>query len=368
MLPSLKYPAGCIFITVDPQSIDVNIHPRKEEIHFTHPRTIEDLIESTVRKGLEQLHAEQLGKAPVPYVHTSSTPSSELPAFQGSFKPAHSSESTLDTHKDENLFLARIAPHFAPEAAPKQALSTAQAPQPEQREPSLTSVSPVQFSTPVHTSTIVQTSTPEELSVPLQPTAPMAIPHATVTTSNMNFRLLGQLALTYILIETDKGLVLIDQHAAHERILYERFKATFDNPGRIRLLIPQIIVLTKEDAALFEPHLPLLSSFGIDAQFISDHELSIQETSIYTKNLSLEECIKQALSAIQEHSSLEEKELKAIIHERFHASMSCKAAVKGGDTLSHESMHRLITDLSTTEKYSPVPMVDLLSGSSPSLR
>ncbi|MBA2306889.1 DNA mismatch repair endonuclease MutL [Candidatus Dependentiae bacterium] len=323
MLQPLKYPAGCIFITLDPHSIDVNIHPRKEEVHFTHPRIIESLIESTVHEKLQEMHADQLGKTPtthIPTAHRASSPF-ELPSFQGSFKLPHSSEPMVDSHKDEKAFLDLITPHFNHNTATPE-MTVSMAPQVEQIPPSSRVVPPL---------------------------APMTIPHTTAPASSMNFKLLGQLALTYILIETDKGLVLVDQHAAHERILYERFKARFENPDRIRLIVPQIVVLTKEDAALFEPHLPLLSSFGIDAQLISDHQLSIQETSIYAKNISIEECIQQAVSALHEHSSLEEQELKKILHERIHASMSCKTAVKAGDTLSHESMHRLITDLSTTE-------------------
>ena len=61
MLPPQRYPAGCVFITIDPVYVDINIHPRKEEVQFLHPKIVEDLIEEAVRKSLENAHAQQLG-------------------------------------------------------------------------------------------------------------------------------------------------------------------------------------------------------------------------------------------------------------------------------------------------------------------
>lgn len=327
MLPVSKYPAGCVFLTLDPSAVDVNIHPRKEEVHFTHPRIIEELITRTVQEKLETYHAEQLGAKPAPYVSPQTAPkqSYELFSFHEPFKPAHPLKQEIKNPSEELAFLEKIAPHFTQEKI-QQPVS------PQEQDFIKQSVS-------THTAQETPFSTPVQMPIQERVVAPA-----------LNFRLIGQLMRTYILIETDKGLVLVDQHAAHERILYEKFRAHFTNPGRIRLVVPQLIVLTKEDALLLEPHLPLLSSFGIDAQLISDHELSIQETSLYTKNSSLEDCIRQLISSLYEHATLQEDELRKLIQERFHASMSCKAAVKAGDILSQESMQKLINDLSVTEE------------------
>ncbi len=370
MLPPSKYPAGCIFITVDQQSLDVNIHPRKEEVQFSHPRRIEDLIESTVQKKLEEYHSQQLGETS-PQLSTPSWPTThtpqELSSFPFSYNVIPSKKDQLDHPHNEKAFLAILNSQFT--SVPSQNLdtqkqsvdfptTTIESKTSSDQSLHLRSLSSIKdnisFILPEAQQNGITALTSQESGAQnrVQQTVPlknMTIPDENKSVETMQYRLLGQFALTYILIETEKGLVLIDQHAAHERILYERFSATFDNPTRIALIVPQIITLTKEDLLLFEPHLPLLSSFGIDAHCISDHELSIQETSIYFKNRSVEECVKQAISVLHEHSSMKPDELKKIIHERLHASMSCKAAIRAGDTLSIEGMNGLIKELATTK-------------------
>ena len=164
-------------------------------------------------------------------------------------------------------------------------------------------------------------------------------------TTLLAYKLIGQVQTTYIMIETEAGLVLIDQHAAHERIIYERLRKRFEEIARVRLLFPQVISLTREDVALFEPYLEMLQEFGIEAQVMSEQEIVIQETPVFLKNQSIEDLLKQAISVLPEYQYLDKAELKKIMHERVHASISCKAAVKAGDELSIESMHEIIKEL-----------------------
>ncbi len=82
---------------------------------------------------------------------------------------------------------------------------------------------------------------------------------------------------------------------------------------------------------------------------MGQHEIMITHTPIFLKNRSLEDCIKEAISSIHEHQSLEQDELKKIIEKKLHAQISCKAAIRAGDSLTQESMHNLIKDLYATE-------------------
>ncbi len=167
--------------------------------------------------------------------------------------------------------------------------------------------------------------------------------------SDLQYRLIGQIQNTYILIEIDESLVYIDQHAAHERIMYERLRSQFEEIARVRLLFPQVVHVTTSDLDLIEPHLELLQSFGIEAQRMSENELVINATPLFVKNQSLEDCIKQAIAVLHEHQYLDEEDLKKIIQERVHALLSCKAAVKAGDELSPEAMHSIISELYSCE-------------------
>ena len=310
MLQPNRYPAGVLFIALDPQSVDINIHPRKEEVQFLHPRIIEDLIGEQVKKALENAQA---------LVPLSSVPKSRALS------------DSLQDNRNTRVELIRPAV-FMKEQQPivplhviEQSMPT---PPESKNEDFLSALTPFNR---------IPEGGVEEAGT-----------HSIRSSEPLSYRLIGQMKKTYIVIETGEGLVLIDQHAAHERILYERFRARFDDVARVRLLFPQIISLADADLALIEPYLPLFQTFGIEVQRL-EKEIVITETPVLLNNQSLEDSIKQAVSVLYEYEYLERDELKKIIHERIHASVSCKAAVKAGDELSVESMHEIIKDLSVTE-------------------
>ena len=165
----------------------------------------------------------------------------------------------------------------------------------------------------------------------------------------INYQLIGQVHLTYILIERQESIIYIDQHAAHERVLYEKLKSQFQNTAQVRLLFPQVIRLSKTDLDLLEPYLEHFQNFGVQVRRMSEAELMITQTPLFMKNQSLEDCIKQSVALLHENSSLQESEIKKLLQEKVHALLSCKAAVKAGDKLSEEAMHSLIKELYVVE-------------------
>jgi DNA mismatch repair protein MutL len=303
ILPPQRYPAGVLFITLDSAFVDINIHPRKEEVQFLYPRIIENLIEETIEKRLEQAQQQLF------------TPSKKVfePYERPVVQPLAAVSQQLPIEREDAplSFLAR------PETPPKEI------PTLENQDAFLKAVTPY-FSeendqAPVHQQQIIVT--------------------------DLNYHLIGQVLTTYILIEAEGNLIYIDQHAAHERIVYERLKAQFENIARVQLLFPQVVHLSQTDLDLLEPHLELLREFGIESQRSSVTELIIKETPLFVKNQSLEDCIKQAVAVLNEHLYLDPQDLQKIIQERIHAMLSCKTAVKAGDTLSNEEMHNLINEL-----------------------
>ncbi len=397
MLPPQRYPAGFLFISLDPVFVDINIHPRKEEVQFLHPRIVEDLIEAAVQEQLEERHAQQLGASrATPAIKSAARFLNEPIISTFGLQSAHKYPANQHDEKQKQTFLDLLDRNFsasvdkfntqqtsisagtqsdqkatAPEQSPieqpqDEQLASAQPedghlkptplqaselpyePAGEQSEPSQlaeTSSEPLALE-----QSAIETIEHEQLSNDSKHTTASSIspgptPKAAQQQSSLNYRLIGQLQATYIMIEIQEGLVLIDQHAAHERIIYERLRTRFDEVARIRLLFPQIITLTRDDVSLFEPYLEMLLHFGIDAQRLSDHEIAIQETPVFLKNQSLEESLKQAISVLHEYQYLDHAELKKIMHERVHAHLSCKAAIKAGDELSTAGMHELIKDL-----------------------
>lgn len=336
MLQPQRYPAGFLFITLDPAFVDINIHPRKEEVQFLHPRIIEELVEKTVQERLEEKHSQQLGGASQVMQAGTLTELQEEPVgltiiqeparllkepFAQSFETLQH-DPLVKGLRQEQTFLTILDTHFS--------VAEKQREMKESRQGMMEACA-IPHQLPID----------EPLVIEQQPLVREKI--------QLNYRLIGQLQTTYIMIETQEGLVLIDQHAAHERIIYERLRDRFDDVARVRLLFPTIITLTRDDVSLIEPYLELLLHFGVDAQRLSDHELVIQETPVFLKNQSLEDSIKQAISVLHEYQYLDKAELKKIMHERVHASLSCKAAVKAGDELSTESMHEIIKGLYATD-------------------
>lgn len=301
MLQPNRYPAGVLFITLDAPYVDINIHPRKEEVQFLHPRIVTDLIEKTINGSLqhaqEQLFqpAKPLPQASASREFTQPLPSQlcQQPVKEFSLHDSQKTSSRISpSSENQDAFIKAVTAYFSHDESPQISKDT-----------NLTIVSDLQY------------------------------------------RLISQILNTYILIEIDESLVYVDQHAAHERIVYERLRVQFEEIASVRLLFPQIVHLVKSDLDLLDPHLDMLQSFGIEAQRIAETELIINATPLFVKNQSLDDCIKQAVAVLHEHHYLDPNELRTIIKERVHALLSCKAAVKAGDELSDEAMHSIISEL-----------------------
>jgi DNA mismatch repair protein MutL len=315
-----RYPAGFLFISLDQEFVDINIHPRKEEVQFLHPRIIETLIENTVKQRIQLYTSDSLSITPLaktiptttyPILDTLSPSISEYPNpifAQPLYAQATQNtiaQSTPSQIQEKKEFLDILDNHF--KISPEPLVQQTQSHLPEVQEPKL------------------------------------------------NYTLIGQILTTYIVIENDQGAVLIDQHAAHERILYEKIRSQFNTVERIKLLFPQVVSLTKNDMELILEHLSLFEVFGVLMQQASLTELIIQETPLYFKNQSVEDILQQTIVWLQELQDINKAELQKSLQEKIHAQMSCKAAVKAGDQLSSQSMHEIIKNLYALDNNSTCP-------------
>lgn len=297
-----RYPIACIMLTVDPHLVDINIHPRKEEVRFLHPRIIEQLLTNTVKQTLEANLSSKLNK-PVTFTNApqmeqwrSFTPSDSFVPFN--FDALY--EKPLNTQVSTTVGTAPVKKEF----------------------PTATPVTP--FIQPVEQATI----SPDLL--------------------NEHAVLIGQLHNTYLLLETAQGLFLVDQHAAHERILYELFRERFKELPTITLLFPQTIKLSLQEMALVEPHLGIFHQNSISIERFSADQLVVHATPVHLKDVALDELIKQVIGWIKEYNFIEKEDFFKKINEKLHAQMACKAAVKAGDILSNEKMTQLVADLQRT--------------------
>lgn len=273
LLPG-RYPAAILDITVDPDRIDINVHPKKEEVQFLDASRIEKLIETAVKEKLQNFI----------------TPALIPPAP----KTYRSHQFTVPTTQ-EIVFNTVIPPLPAlPESKNYTKETEYQAPQQE----------------PSH----------EQFILP--------------------YKLLGQFHKTYILIERAGKLLMIDQHAAHEALLFEKFQKSAKAPAINQLIMPELITLSREDCSLAIEKSEFFRSQGIIFEQFGDQQLRVSATPILIKAHSIKSIIQETLAQI--HDIKEEKQILDCV-KKLHAMMACKAAVKAGDNLNQQEMNELIT-------------------------
>jgi DNA mismatch repair protein MutL len=297
VLPPDRFPAAIINITLPTTLVDINIHPRKEEVQFVHPRIIENLMQGSITKTLEEYHAQRLissAKSPL------------------SLENAHNQKMNVSTS------LHNFPPVFS--------------------QKSLYSPLP---------SAVAHLSSAHSLQI-TQPSLQQM-----VTSQNMHDELMvniiGNAYDTYIIMQTDTELLFIDQHAAHERILYERFKKQFGSLPSIQLVFPQTVMLNAQDLEHLPVLISVLSLHAITIEQIGPEQVIIQSVPVHLKKSPIGEIIKETIALLAEHNHGDSETLSRTLHEKVHAMMACKAAVKAGDKLSQEHMEQLIRDLYQTD-------------------
>jgi DNA mismatch repair protein MutL len=157
---------------------------------------------------------------------------------------------------------------------------------------------------------------------------------------------LFQLRNTYIAFEHEHGIVLIDQHSAHERVLFERFMKVLeqgDSPGQ-RLLFPMTLHLGPAEAEAYERDREVLDRLGFEIEGFGGHTLIVRAVPMPHPRFDPERCLRETLAAIAGDRDAGTHQR----HERLAATVACKAAIKGGDALSPSEMGALFVALRDT--------------------
>ncbi|HXV40627.1 MAG TPA: DNA mismatch repair protein MutL, partial [Steroidobacteraceae bacterium] len=160
---------------------------------------------------------------------------------------------------------------------------------------------------------------------------------------------IAQLHGVYILSQTADGMALVDMHAAHERILYERLKSALDAGGGARqpLLVPAIVDTTEGDAALAEEHLAELAAAGLVVDRVGPATLAVRELPPVLAGQDIAGVLRDALADLGRHGATHR------IEERQHellANIACRSAVRAHRALSIPEMNALLRDMERTER------------------
>jgi DNA mismatch repair protein MutL len=293
-----RQPVYALYIGIDPARVDVNVHPTKIEVRFRDSREVHQAVRHAVDQALAQPRTAAAGEA-APMA--SSTPSWSPPEARPAWNPAPSqSQSRLDWQAPRPSAGSLSDVYATWPTAP--AASTAQQP------------------TPV----------PSEGDWPLG-------------------RALAQLHGVYILAENAHGLLIVDMHAAHERIVYERLKQQMDQAdlGSQPLLIPATFPATAEEVATAEAASEVLAQLGLSISPLSAQTLAVRAVP---SSLAQGDPVALARSVLAELSQHEASTVVQRARNELLATMACHGAVRANRRLTMEEMNALLRQMETTDR------------------
>ncbi len=314
-----KYPYCVVNIQVPLQAVDVNVHPNKLEVRFKEDfpiaETVQGIVSTAFKDSQEILHSvadvkpAEPQKAEIPQekpkqielTQEASASSFELPKqiLEASQKVP------LRVHETATAVSTNAAPHYA---------SYDSMPWNEAEKPTLKPQLP-----------------PIVVAEPPKP--PRTEPVGTTA------QVLGQLFSTYLLVQRGDKLLIIDQHAAHERILYEKFKQSLDNEKRVQsLLVPYLVKTTVREEELLEENLDKLTSMGFEIEPFGDRTFRVTAVPMLLGAPQTEGFFKELLDKIESITSTDNASL---VRDEL-VQMACKKAIKGGDSLSQQEVNTLL--------------------------
>ena len=300
-----KYPFVVLKIKVEHSLVDVNVHPSKREIRLSNEDRICDAVNVMIKDTL--LDKKPLTEAPTYVKEETKTPIT--PKVEEKISLLLDDDVTLN-----DVVITRPSVDYKKEE-----------------------VKPVQFDLPSFDEEVVQPKKEE-----------IKVEEVKEETKKVNFRKplllpIGQIHNTYIICQGEDGMYLIDQHAANERINYEKFdKELNSNIKVIEPLIPYMINLSTSDVMkLTEERLELLNKIGLEVELFGSNTLKVRKMPLFIKELDEGTYIEELLSQV----IFKDKVDLSILRKHVISTMACKASIKAHDKLSIREMEDLINTL-----------------------
>lgn len=162
------------------------------------------------------------------------------------------------------------------------------------------------------------------------------------------FKVIGTLFNTYILVEQDKTLLMIDQHAGHERLLYDRFKKDFENNSLAiqPLLVPYVLNLNYQEWSYIHENIETLAHLGFEIEEFGNNSFKVNSVPVLLRNINIAEFFNSILHDISSNLSIKKTDLM----EEYLAKSACRSAVKANDILSSNEIDILLNQLSTPDQ------------------
>lgn len=338
-----KYPFTMLHFSIEPELLDVNVHPTKMELRFRDGETIYHMIYQAVSSALAhkelipevelEKKAQEKPQSPIGKKYEPSPEPFEKRRLMAMHQQAAAEE--IKEAAAANLFPRRSTPPQPSIVKEKDDLFENWLKPQENTTEDVSSqpAEPLLKETPVPS--WKKEEEPEQLDMfdgkLLEPNA------------RSMHKLIGQLFDTYWLVEFNEQLYIIDQHAAHEKVLYEKTMATLKNREYTSQLVnpPIILTLNRNEEVLLTQHLKYFTDIGFEIEPFGGREYAVRGVPANLFSIAKKELLIDMIDGLSEDGSSHNPD---IIYERV-ASMSCKAAVKGGHSLSVSEANELIDQL-----------------------
>ena len=291
-----RHPAYILYLELEPSLVDVNVHPTKHEVRFRDSRLIHDFLFSSLHKALARL-----------------APSDRMNELNTAALDSAHNEAVAENRGEDNL--------------------------PDQNNLSLNQLPDVFHA--YHGSKNYRIGGSQSISVPSTDEKDESIPPLGYA--------IAQLHGIFILAENKQGLIVVDMHAAHERITYERLKIAFRSEGLKMqpLLVPLSLVISKPEADCAEEKAELLADLGIELQRISDEGIVVRQIPSLLKDSNIEQMIRDVLSDFLEYGVSD----RIQSHQNdLLSKMACYGSVRANRQLSLPEMNALLRDMESTER------------------
>lgn len=295
-----RYPIAVLMIRVPPDELDVNVHPTKAEVRFTNPNAVFSAVQRAIRRAIVS------NASPLANVRDNALQSGGAPSA-----PNRTFETNLGSVSQQRQLDMNAYIDDAGQSARRGSLYG------------------------VHDRDDERTAIPEGMGVPQKPrTLPL-------------LRVVGQVAASYIIAEGPAGMYMIDQHAAHERILYEQFMDAYKQQEQVtqQALQAQTVQLSPTDAKLVEEHMDTLASVGFALEPFGPNMFTVRSVPAMLADANPQAALALIISDLEMGNTPGEEAIEEKIVKRI-----CKqVAVKAGQVLSPDEMQGIIRQLERCE-------------------
>ncbi len=325
LMPQDRQPVGFLFLDLDPSIVDVNVHPAKSEVRFADSGLIHSLVLNNIR---ERFLSTDLTAT----LDLSSPPSEpqEKPELHKEKIKEALNDFLKSSYRANQSHIAFTSP--APAREPEIKAPYVPTPNGTSPDPIPVSSPPVENQKPKNENPI----SPDPVSTEKTP-PPRAL----------------QIHNSYLIVETSDGMMIVDQHALHERVLYQQLRARL-NTGPIprqQLLVPELVSVSSEQMEQIDQIRQSLVVAGIEIEPFGPQTLAIHSLPAVIGHLNAAEFIQELLSRLDKTTKVEAEQ----VLEHVLQSLACKAAIKAGDPLKPEEIQALLQSRNHVDHASACP-------------